>query len=135
MFQRLRALSRPTKRGVTVAELPVQTSAIPRFGVPETTVSNTNSVTAVVELPAGTPRVYWGSQATEIPLTSSSTFHLQSAARTAPIAEGNDDGILIGVMGVTGCGKSHFCRVATGDDTIRVSNGLDSCMSLGDVDV
>ncbi|KAF8529924.1 P-loop containing nucleoside triphosphate hydrolase protein, partial [Trichophaea hybrida] len=44
-----------------------------------------------------------------------------------PIAERNDDGILIGVMGVTGCGKSYFCRVTTGDDTIQVSNGLDSC--------
>ena len=35
--------------------------------------------------------------------------------------------ILIAVMGVTGSGKSHFCRAATGDDDIDVGDGLESC--------
>ena len=35
--------------------------------------------------------------------------------------------ILIAVMGVTGSGKSYFCRAATGDDCIVVGDGLESC--------
>ena len=35
--------------------------------------------------------------------------------------------ILIAVMGVTGSGKSYFCRAATGDDGIVVGDGLESC--------
>ena len=35
--------------------------------------------------------------------------------------------ILIAVMGVTGSGKSYFCRAATGDGDIHVGDGLESC--------
>jgi hypothetical protein len=35
--------------------------------------------------------------------------------------------ILIAVMGVTGSGKSYFCRSATGDNDIMVGDGLESC--------
>jgi ABC-type lipoprotein export system ATPase subunit len=40
---------------------------------------------------------------------------------------GGDREILIAVMGVTGSGKSYFCRAATGDDDIEVGDGLESC--------
>jgi hypothetical protein len=38
-----------------------------------------------------------------------------------------DGEILIAVMGVTGSGKSYFCRSATGNDDIEVGDGLESC--------
>jgi hypothetical protein len=45
-----------------------------------------------------------------------------------PTKVGPGDGeILIAVMGVTGSGKSHFCRSATRDDDIKVGDGLESC--------
>jgi hypothetical protein len=45
-----------------------------------------------------------------------------------PTKVGPVDGeILIAVMGVTGSGKSYFCRSATGNDDIVVGDGVQSC--------
>jgi hypothetical protein len=51
-----------------------------------------------------------------------------SSNKARPVSKPGDEEILIAVMGVTGSGKSYFCRSATGYDDIEVGHGLESCM-------
>ena len=52
---------------------------------------------------------------------------LRTPRRRPPKARPVRGEILIAVMGVTGSGKSYFCRAATGDGKIKVGDGLESC--------
>ena len=51
-----------------------------------------------------------------------------ASAKSSKAGPGEGE-ILVAVMGVTGSGKSHFCRAATSDDSIGVGDGLDSCIT------
>ena len=57
-------------------------------------------------------------------LTKSESLQILPKSLKARPGEGE---ILIAVMGVTGSGKSYFCRAATGDGDIHVGDGLESC--------